>query len=79
MGGGENHMDNSVGNKPKKQVGGNHYEQSIEPIEYIEANNIGFHIGNAIKYISRYNRKNGIEDLKKAIWYIERQIELLEK
>lgn len=34
-----------------------------------------FNIGNAIKYLWRHQYKNGVEDLKKAIWYIEDQIE----
>jgi len=47
----------------------------IQPIEYILANNLGFAEGNIIKYISRYKNKNGIEDLKKAIHFIELLIE----
>lgn len=35
-------------------------------------------IGNVIKYVSRYSFKNGIEDLKKARWYLEKLIEILE-
>lgn len=31
---------------------------------------IAFDIGNALKYICRFNKKNGTEDLKKAIWYL---------
>lgn len=38
----------------------------------------GFCLGNAIKYISRCMRKNGLEDLKKARWYIDRLITFLE-
>lgn len=62
--------------KPQPQVNGTHYEQAIEPIEYIEANQIPFHEANVIKYVSRWKRKNGVEDLKKARWYIDRLIEL---
>lgn len=66
--------------KPKLQVGGDHYEsKKIQPIEFIEANNLGFHEGNAIKYIVRYKDKNGLEDLKKAKWYIDRLIETYNK
>lgn len=36
-------------------------------------------IGNCIKYISRYKKKNGIEDLQKAEWYLKRVIKKLEK
>lgn len=36
-------------------------------------------VANVIKYISRYKYKNGIEDVKKARWYIERLIDTLEE
>ena len=62
--------------KPKKQVGGKHYEMKIQPLEYIEANELGYHEANVIKYISRWKNKNGVEDLNKAKWYIERLIEI---
>ncbi|ADD94090.1 hypothetical protein GBVE2_gp054 [uncultured phage MedDCM-OCT-S04-C1035] len=43
-----------------------HYiANKIEPIDFIIENNFNFCEGNVIKYISRYKRKNGIEDLKK--------------
>lgn len=61
-----------------------HYTDSkIEVIDYIEDKKLGFCLGNAIKYISRAGKKkdNGrniidkeIEDLQKAIWYINRRI-----
>lgn len=58
-----------------------HYNQGkFEVIEVIEDQKLGFHLGNAIKYICRAGKKNPektVEDLKKAKWYIERQIELL--
>jgi len=58
-----------------KQIGGNHYEkQKIQPIEYIEANNLSFCEGNVVKYITRWKYKNGLEDLEKAKWYLERII-----
>ena len=58
------------------QVGGNHYkEMAIQPIEFIMKNNIGFMEGNAIKYISRWRSKGGIEDLKKARHYLDMLIE----
>ena len=62
----------------------NHYKQNgIETIDYIESlgKNIleGFCVGNVIKYISRYKRKNGLEDIKKAGWYLEKLIKSLEK
>lgn len=60
-----------------------HYNDGkIEVIDYIEDKQLGFCLGNAIKYISRAGKKykdKEVEDLKKAIWYIERRIYELEK
>ena len=61
----------------REQVGGTHYSDlAIEPIDFITAYNLGFCEGNVIKYISRWKAKNGIEDLKKARWYIDFLIEV---
>jgi hypothetical protein len=52
-----------------------------EPIKIIEAKNLGFHLGNVLKYILRAGRKDEnktIEDLKKAQWYLNRHIKNLE-
>lgn len=49
-----------------------------EPIKIIEHYGLGFHLGNAIKYILRAGAKHGEskeKDLKKAIWYIERYLQ----
>ena len=49
-----------------KQIGGNHYKSySIQPIEFIVANKLSFIQGCIIKYICRFENKNGIEDLEK--------------
>lgn len=61
------------------QVGGNHYDMPIQPIEYILKNNLGFAEGNIIKYVSRYKSKGGVEDLKKARHYLDMLISSLEK
>lgn len=56
----------------KIQIGGSHYKKfSIQPIEFITKNNLGYIEGNIIKYICRYKDKNGIEDLKKAKHYLD--------
>lgn len=55
-----------------------HYTENrqYEPIAVIEDWALNYHLGNAVKYISRAGRKDDYEtDLKKAIWYIEREIE----
>lgn len=63
-----------------RQVGGDHYaSQAIQPIHYIFENNLGFCEGNVIKYVTRYQKKNGVEDLKKARHYIDMLIERLER
>lgn len=59
-----------------KQISGNHYKTPIECWDYLVANNIGYLEGNAIKYLSRWKKKNGLEDLRKAQHYIEKLIEV---
>lgn len=57
-----------------------HYtNKGIQPIDYIEANKLDFNEGNVIKYVTRYKDKNGLEDLKKAKFYLERLISNHEK
>lgn len=52
------------------QVGGTHYtDMKIQPIEFINANNLGFMEGNIIKYAARHKAKNGAEDIRKIIHY----------
>lgn len=53
-----------------------------EAIKVIEAWGLGFCLGNAVKYISRAGKKESdkeVEDLKKALWYIQRRIEQIEQ
>ena len=58
------------------QVAGNHYKQfQIEPWDAIVDWGLGYLDGNAVKYLSRWRHKNGIEDLKKARHYIDKLIE----
>lgn len=60
-----------------KQEGGDHYKHlRIQPIEYIHANNIPFIEGCIIKYITRWRKKGGIEDLKKVQHFTEILIDL---
>ena len=55
-----------------------HYtDGKIEVIDFIEDKKLGFHLGNAIKYIARAGKKDPdkiIQDLEKAKWYLERKI-----
>ena len=55
-----------------------HYNQGIETIEYIESWSMNFNTGNVIKYVTRAGYKNNqLEDLKKAMWYLDREIQRL--
>lgn len=70
-------MDDNV-NKPE------HYQGEIQCIEAIEAamsheEFIGYLRGNIFKYNWRYRNKNGIEDLRKAEWYLQKLIEKTEQ
>lgn len=59
-----------------------YYVGKIEVIDYIEDKGLGFCLGNAVKYISRAGKKDQskeVEDLQKAIWYIQRKIEQISK
>ena len=54
------------------QVGGDHYKKMvIQPAEFINKNKLLFAEGNAIKYICRHSEKGGIQDIDKAIHYLE--------
>jgi hypothetical protein len=47
----------------------------VETIDFIEAKNLNYNLGNAVKYITRADHKgNRVQDLEKARWYIEREI-----
>ena len=66
-------LDDPV-NSPK------HYTQgAMEVITAIEGLGLDYHQGNVLKYVSRYRYKNGIEDLKKARWYIDRLLYIEEQ
>jgi len=79
---------NQMGGSFRTQVGHNvvnrppHYTMGgIEVIDAIEAWQLGFHLGNALKYIARAGKKDPakvVEDLRKARWYLEREIARLE-
>jgi hypothetical protein len=56
-----------------------HYTQwKIQPISFIMRNDMPFWMGNVLKYCMRADQKNGVEDLRKAIRYIEFRINQLE-
>jgi len=57
-------------------------DNRYEAIKVIDAWGLGFSLGNTVKYISRAGKKDPkkeLEDLKKAMWYLQHHIETLEK
>lgn len=58
--------------KTNEQVGGSHYkDKKIQPINYILENKLTFCEGSVLKYITRHREKNGAEDIRKAIQYLQ--------
>jgi len=56
-------------------------DNPYEAIKVIDAWDLGFYLGNTVKYISRAGKKHPekeIEDLKKALWYLDKKIKKLE-
>lgn len=51
-----------------------HYQNEIQAIDIIESHGLNFSEGNVIKYVLRWRKKGGVEDLKKAKFYLERLI-----
>jgi hypothetical protein len=65
----EEPVNDPVNNPAHYTVGG------IDTIDFIEAKGLSYHLGNAIKYISRsYHKGSRRQDLEKAIWYINREL-----
>jgi hypothetical protein len=70
----EHGTQDSVNSPLHYKVGG------IETIDYIEAKALNYNLGNVVKYVSRSDYKgNKVEDLKKARWYLCREISNLSK
>ena len=66
------HHTDMVNHPPHYKAGG------IETIDFIEAKELGYNLGNVVKYITRADHKgNKLEDLKKAQWYLNRAIQKL--
>jgi len=64
-------------NVMERQEGGNHYKgMAIQPIEFCQKNQLNYCESNAIKYICRHRKKNGAEDIRKAIHNLQILLEL---
>ena len=67
-------MSDPVNHPDHYKVGG------IETIDFIEAKQLTYNIGNVVKYITRADHKgNQLQDLHKAQWYLTREIQRIEK
>ncbi|MGA0128449.1 MAG: DUF3310 domain-containing protein [Burkholderiales bacterium] len=66
---------NNINHPPHYQAGG------IETIDFIEAKDLNYRLGNVVKYVSRAGKKHTdpLEDLKKAMWYLQREISARER
>lgn len=62
------------------QIAGCHYKQfvGLEPWDVVLKWNLGYLDGTALKYIARWKHKNGVEDLKKAVHFLQKLIEVEE-
>lgn len=68
------HTEDNINHPPHYKVGG------IETIDFIEAKKLNYNLGNVIKYITRADHKGSRnEDLKKALWYLNREVSKLSK
>jgi hypothetical protein len=59
-----------------KQVGGSHYNTKIKPWDAILDWGLGYLDGSAVKYLSRWHKKGGIQDIEKAIHFLQKLIEV---
>lgn len=59
----------------RHQVGGTHYKTSYEHWDWVLKLGVGYLEGNATKYVARWRRKGGLEDLRKALHYVNKAIE----
>ena len=61
----------------ERQHGGDHYrDKEYQHWDWVYEMNLGYHVGNATKYVSRWRKKNGHQDLEKAIHYLDKASEL---
>lgn len=61
----------------ERQIGGNHYQKlDPAPWDVVIAWNLGYLEGTALKYIARWRDKGGVNDIKKAIHFLEKLVEI---
>lgn len=60
------------------QVAGSHYRSEIQHWDYVIANDLGYFEGQITKYVTRWRKKNGVQDLHKARHFLQKLIEVAE-
>ena len=58
------------------QIQGTHYQTGVQPWDAIISWELGFLDGCAVKYLARWRKKGGVDDLRKAVHFIEKLIEV---
>lgn len=59
----------------EKQVGGDHYKSSLQHWDFVGFNRIPYMEAMALKYVTRSRKKNGLEDIQKAIHFVEKMLQ----
>ena len=62
--------------RTKDKINPDYYTKGIDTVDYIISHSMNYLEGNLVKYVTRYKFKNGLEDLLKAKWYLDRLIEI---
>lgn len=68
--------EQSVTSANERQVGGEHYATPIQHWDFAAANHYDYFQGQITKYVDRWRRKNGIQDLEKAAHFLQKYIEV---
>ena len=66
-----------MNNANSRQVAGTHYANDVQHWDWVWANDLDYFQGQITKYVARWKKKNGIQDLKKAQHFLEKYLELV--
>lgn len=61
----------------EKQVAGNHYRSKIQHWDLVRTTGMGYFEGQITKYVSRWRKKNGVQDLEKALHFLQKYLEVI--
>jgi hypothetical protein len=63
----------------EKQIGGMHYKAAFQHWDLVAYNDMGYFVGQITKYVTRWKKKNGVQDVEKSIHYCDKLIELIKE